>query len=329
MRILALGCRKEVELEMAFEMPKETTESKIREVTLGSGEVKVGGEDVLPFYLFEGEMPNRPLIAVEVYDDNPQEWSPVVAKPLSDVLDDPVAWAKKAQDEWGADMIALRLKSTDPKGEDRAPDEAAKTAKAVAEAVDIPVMVYGSEDADKDGEVLKSVAMATENDNLVLGPAIEDDYKTIGAAAMGYNHTVAAKTPIDVNLAKQLNILLNNLGVDIGNIIMDPTTGALGYGLEYTYSVMERLKLAALRQDDSMTQMPLIADVGIETWKAKEAKAPAEEEPAWGDEDKRGVIWEIITAATLLVGGADIVIMRHPEAIKVTRQVIDNLMGKE
>ncbi|MCG2795427.1 MAG: acetyl-CoA decarbonylase/synthase complex subunit delta [Actinomycetia bacterium] len=312
---------------MAFEMPKETTESKIREVTLGTADVKVGGENVMPFHLFEGEMPNRPLIAVEVYDDNPREWSPVVAEPLADVLADPVAWAKKAQDEWGADLIALRLRSTDPRGDDKPAEEAAQTVKAVAEAVDIPVIVYGAEDVDKDGDVLKAAAIATEGRNVVLGPALEDNYKTIGAAALGYKQTVAAKTPIDVNLAKQLNILLSNLGVDTGKIIVDPTTGALGYGLEYTYSVMERLKLAALQQDDSMTQMPLIADVGIETWKAKEAKAPAADEPAWGDENKRGVMWEIITATTLLIAGADIVIMRHPEAIRIVRKVIDSLMG--
>ncbi len=312
---------------MAFEMPKETTESKIREVTLGIGDVKVGGENVLPFYTFEGSMPNRPKIAVEVYDDNPTEWSPVVAGPLVDVLSDPVAWAKKAQDEWGADIIALRLKSTDPKGDDRSAEDAAQTAKAVVEAVTIPVIIYGAEDAEKDGEVLKAVAVATEGKNVVLGPANEDNFKTIGAAALGYKQTVAAKTPIDVNLAKQLNILLSNLGVDVGNIIVDPTTGALGYGLEYTYSVMERFKIAALRQDDSMTQMPLIADVGPEAWKAKEAKAPAADEPQWGDENKRGILWEILTASSLLIAGADIIIMRHPEAIKTVRKVIDSLMS--
>jgi len=314
---------------MAFEMPKETSKSKIREVHLGVGEsaVKVGGENVLPFHLFEGEMPNRPLIAVEVYDYAPEEWSPVVKGPIADVMADPVAWAKKAQDEWDADLISLRLKSTDPKGDDKPADEAARTAGAVAEAVSIPVIVYGSEDAEKDSEVLKAVAAAAEGKNVVMGPALEDNYKTIGAAALGYKQTIAAKTPIDVNLAKQLNILLSNLGVDVGNIVIDPTTGALGYGLEYTYSVMERLKLAALRQDDGMTQMPLLADVGIESWKAKEAKQPASEAPEWGDENKRGVLWEILTAVTLLIAGADIVIMRHPDAIKTVRKVIDTLMG--
>jgi acetyl-CoA decarbonylase/synthase, CODH/ACS complex subunit delta len=312
---------------MAFEVPKETTDSKIREVTLGTGDVKVGGENILPFYLFEGTMPNRPKIAVEVYDDNPQNWSPVVAGALKDVIADPVAWAKKAQDEWGADAIALRLKSTDPKGEDKPADEAARTAAAVADAVSIPVIVYGAEDAEKDGDVMKAVAAAAEGKNLIMGPANEDNYKTIGAAALGYGQSISAKTPIDVNLAKQLNILLSNLGVDVGKIIVDPTTGALGYGLEYTYSVMERFKIAALRQDDSMTQMPLMADVGPEAWKAKEAKAPAAEEPAWGDENKRGVLWEILTATALLMAGADIVIMRHPDAIKTVKQVIDNLMS--
>jgi acetyl-CoA decarbonylase/synthase complex subunit delta len=312
---------------MAFEVPKETTDSRIREVVLGTGDVKVGGENVLPFYLWEGDMPKRPLIAVEVYDDNPKEWPAAVADALGDVISDPVAWAKKAQDEWGADVIALRLKSTDPKGDDKSGAEAVETAKAVADAVNIPVIVYGSEDVEKDGEVLKAVATACEGKNVVMGPAKEDNYKTIGAAALGYNQTVAAKSPIDVNLAKQLNILLSNLGVDVGKIIVDPTTGALGYGLEYTYSIMERFKIAALRQDDSMTQMPLLADVGPEAWKAKEAKAPASDEPQWGDETKRGIMWEILTATSLLVAGADVVIMRHPEAIKTVRKVIDELTG--
>ncbi|PKQ27966.1 MAG: acetyl-CoA decarbonylase/synthase complex subunit delta [Candidatus Anoxymicrobium japonicum] len=312
---------------MGFEAVKETTDSKIREVALGIGDVKVGGENVLPFYLWEGEMPKRPLVAVEVWDNNPEDWSPVVTGPLSDVLADPVAWAKKAQEEFGADIIVLRLKSTDPKGDDRSADDAARTAKAVADAVSIPVVVYGAEDVDKDGDVLKAVAVACEGSNVVIGPAMEDNYKTIGAAALGYNQTVVAKTPIDVNLAKQLNILLSNLGVDVGKIVVDPTTGALGYGLEYTYSIMERFKIAALRQDDSMTQMPLVADVGIESWKAKEAKAPALDEPQWGDENKRGVLWEIVTAVALLIAGADILIMRHPDAIKTVRKVIDELIG--
>jgi acetyl-CoA decarbonylase/synthase complex subunit delta len=308
--------------EMAFEAQKETTDSKIREVVLGTGDVKVGGENILPFYLWEGEMPKRPLIAVDVYDDSPKDWPPAVAEPLADVLADPVAWAKKAQDEWGADLIALRLKSTDPKGEDKPADQAAKTAAAVADAVSIPVIVYGSEDVDKDGDVLKAVAAACEGKNVVMGPAKEDNYKTIGAAALGYN-----QSPIDVNLAKQLNILLSNLGVDVGKIIVDPTTGALGYGLEYTYSIMERFKIAALRQDDSMTQMPLLADVGSEAWKAKEAKAPASDEPQWGDENKRGVLWEVLTATSLLVAGADVIIMRHPDAIKTVKTVISELIG--
>lgn len=312
---------------MAFEAIKETSDSRIREVVLGTGDVKTGGENILPFYLWEGDMPRRPLIAVEVYDDNPQEWPEAVTEPLKDVLADPVAWAKKAQDEWGADIIALRLQSTDPKGTDRSAADAAQTTRAVAEAVSIPVIVYGSEDVEKDGEVLKAVATACEGLNVVMGPAKEDNFKTIGAAALGYNQTVAAKSPIDVNLAKQLNILLSNLGVDVGKILVDPTTGALGYGLEYTYSIMERFKIAALRQDDGMTQMPLLADVGPEAWKAKEAKAPAADEPQWGDEKKRGVMWEILTATTLLVAGANVVIMRHPDAIRTVRKVIDELKG--
>lgn len=313
---------------MAFDLPTETSKGKIREVEIGAGEKarKVGGENVLPFHLWEGDMPDKPLVVAEVMDEV-GELPPALEKALGDVKDDPVAWASKAVDEWGADAIFLYLTSTDPKATDAPPEQAVETVLKVEEAVNVPVIVYGTEDNDKDAEVMKVVATKAEGRNLVLGPAKEENFKKVGAPAIGYKQTVSGMTPIDVNLAKQLNILLTNLGMQEDKLIIDPTTGALGYGLEYTYSVMERLKIAALTQDDSMTQMPMLANIGFQAWKTKEAKSSEEEYPEWGDPEKRGIMWEAITAASLLLAGADILVLRHPESIRLTKQLIADLSG--
>ncbi len=313
---------------MAFDLPTETAKGKVREVELGTGDKaeKVGGEDVLPFYLWEGEMPNKPIVAAEVSDEA-GELIPALEEALGDVKDDPVAWSKKAVEEWGADAIFLLLASTDPKGTDTSPEDAAETVVKVEEAVKVPVIVYGTEDLEKDAELAKVIATKAEGRNLVIGPAKEENFKKVGAPAIGYKQSVVGMTPIDVNLAKQLNILLTNLGMSADNLLIDPTTGALGYGLEYTYSVMERLKIAALRQDDSMTQMPMLANIGYQSWKTKEAKSSEEEYPEWGDPEKRGIMWETITAVSLLVSGADILVLRHPESIRMIKQLIADLSG--
>lgn len=311
---------------MAYNLPVETAKGKIREVVLGAGDksLKTGGETALPFHLWEGEMPNKPVIAAEVSDEA-VELVPALEKALGEVKGDAVAWAKKAQDEWGVDAIALVLASTDPKGTDGPADAAAETVARVVDALDIPVIVYGTEDLDKDAEVMKAVAAKAEGKNVVMGPAKDENHKTIGAAAIGYKQDVCAMSPIDVNLAKQLNILLTNLGMEADKLLIDPTTGALGYGLEYTYSVMERLKLAALYQDDSMTQMPLLANIGSQAWKTKEAKMSEDEYPEWGDPEKRGIMWETVTATALLLAGADVLVLRHPETIRLMKQLIADL----
>ncbi len=313
---------------MAFNLPTETAKGKVREVELGAGDKarKVGGENCLPFHLWEGQMPDKPLIAAEVSDEV-TELIPALEKALGEVKNDPVAWAKKAVEEWGADAIFLLLTSTDPKATDASPESAAETVTKVEEAVKVPVIVYGTEDLDKDSEVMKVVATKAEGKNLLLGPAKEDNFKKIGAPAIGYKQTVVGMTPIDVNLAKQLNILLTNLGMEDNKLVIDPTTGALGYGLEYTYSVMERLKIAALSQNDSMTQMPMLANIGFQAWKTKEAKSSQEDYPEWGDPEKRGIMWETITAVSLLLAGADILVLRHPESIRLIKQLIADLSG--
>jgi acetyl-CoA decarbonylase/synthase complex subunit delta len=246
---------------------------------------------------------------------------------LQDVYGDPAAWAQKAVDEFGAELIYLRMRSTDPNGADRSAADAAETAKKVSAAVAVPVIVVGSGDVDKDAEVMKTVAETLGESRVVIGNAEEDNYRSIGAAAMGYKHGVIAFSPMDVNLAKQLNVLLTQLGVDDSGILMDPTTGALGYGLEYAYTVFERDRLAALAQNDPKMQMPIIATVGQEAWKAKETKVTEEELPGTGDRKTRGLMWEALTATSLLLAGANIVVLRHPESATLVRKAIASLKG--
>ncbi len=312
---------------MSYSAPIDRYTGKINKVEIGTGEarVQVGGETTLPFYLFEGEMPNRPGLAMEVCDEAPGDWARALEDVLGDVWDDPVKWAAKCKDEFGADLICLRLLSIDPNGADKGPDEALEVVKKVADSVEIPLIIYGCGNASKDGEVLKKVAEQMEGRAMVLGPAVEENYKTISAAAMGFGHNVAGETPIDVNMAKQLNILMTNLGMPAERILIDPSTGALGYGLEYSYSVIERDRLAALQQNDAMMQMPIICDMGREAWKAKEAKVGTDEHPEYGDPVKRGIMWEAIGVTSLLVAGADIVVVRHPETVKLMRSTMEGL----
>jgi len=311
---------------MAFQAPVETSTAKIRELTLGSKKtVTVGGQNALAFHSFEGTLPNAPKIAMEVFDTTPADWADELKSVLGDVWGDPVAWAKKCEGEFGADLICLQLAGTDPNGANRSVADAVATVKAVVDAISVPLMVYGSGNHEKDAELLKAVAEATQGKNVVIGLAVEDNYKSIGAAAMGFGAKVSGETPIDVNMAKQLNILLTNLGVPLDGLLIDPSTGALGYGLEYCFSIHERIKLAALKQNDTMLQAPTIANLGKEVWRAKEAKIGQAEAPQWGDARKRGIIWETLTATAVMMAGADILIMRHPEAVKLIRKTIAEL----
>ena len=314
---------------MAFVPKKLNYTGKVRVVRIGgdSGRAfSVGGEDSYPFYLFEGTQPNRPKIAMEVYDSKPGEWPAAVLEPFKDVCHDPVLWARKCVDAYKAELIALQLSSTDPAGEDRAADEAAEAARKVAEAIGVPLIVLGSGNVEKDAEVLRRVCEVCEGKNLTIGPVQEGNYKKIGAGAIAFNHNVIASTPIDINMAKQLNILLGNLGVPDERIIMDPTTGGLGYGIEYTYSIMERDRMAALTQEDVKLQTPILCDLAKEVWKTKEARLGIDEAPTLGDPEKRGILMEAITAVVLLQAGANIVIMRHPRAVDLVREIINDML---
>jgi len=315
---------------MAFEIPKTSYTGRVKQITLGGGDkaVTVGGEAAYPFHLFESETPNLPKIAMEVWDSPPEEWAEAALEPFAGVTDDPVAWAKKCINDYGAEMIALQLISTDPNGLDRGADEAAKVVRKVADAVDVPLIVWGTANHEKDTEVLKKVAEVCQGKNLIIGPVEEGDHKKIGASAIGYHHTVIASSPIDINLAKQLNILLGNLGVPDEQLITDPTVSSIGYGIEYCYSVMERMRMAALTQQDEKLQFPLICNIAKEVWKAKEAKIPEAEAPKLGDAKKRGILMEAMSSMCLLLAGADVLIMRHPEAIKLVREMMAELIAK-
>jgi len=313
---------------MALEIPKTLYSGKIREIKLGKGDkgITVGGETSYPLYLFEGEMPNLPKIAMEVWDCPPDEWAEAALEPFQGVTDDPVAWANKCIDDYGAEMIALQLISTDPNGLNRGADEAAEVVRRVADAIDVPLIVWGTANHEKDTDVLRKVAEVCQGKNLIIGPVEEGDHKRIGAAAIGYHHTVISSSPIDINLAKQLNILLGNLGVPDELIVMDPTVSGIGYGIEYCYSVMERIKMAGLTQQDEKLQFPVICNIAKETWKTKEMHM-ANDELNMGNARTRGILMESMSAMVLLLAGADVLIMRHPEAIKLVSETLAELIA--
>lgn len=312
---------------MVLDLLKVNYTGRIREITLGNGPhaLTVGGETCYPFHTFEGEMPRPPAIAMEVYDTSPEDWPAAAIEPFRDVVNDPVRWAQKCHKEFGAEAICLQLVSTDPNGLNRPADEAADVVAQVATSLDTPLIVWGTANKDKDAEVLREVCERCQGQNLAVGPVEEANYKKIGAAAIGYGHIVVASSPIDVNIAKQLNILLGNLGVPDNRILIDPTVSSIGYGIEYCYSVMERIRTAALVQGDDKLQYPIIANIAKETWKAKEVKIATDENPALGDASNRGILLEAMSATLMLLGGADILIMRHPEAIKLVRGIIRDL----
>ncbi len=313
---------------MAFVPPKETYSGKVYSVTIGtaSKEVTFGGENVLPFHSFEGLTPDSPIIAYEIQDVPPTDWPENVQKPYKDISNDPVSWAKFCQETLKARAIALRLIGTHPDRENRSPGDAAKTVRDVLSAIDMPLIILGSNHAEKDASVLVAAAEAAKDKNCIIGKAQEANYKTIAAAAMANNLKLIAMSELDINLAKQLNILITQMGFDKERLITDPMCSALGYGLEYTYSVMERIRLAALTQNDMTMQPPMLGDIGMYVWKVKETQAGETDVPQWGSAEERGIIWEAVTATALLLAGVELLIMRHPKAINALEKVMEELV---
>ena len=308
-------------------IPKEKWAGKVRPITLGataaeggtrSHTVTVGGESTLPFLHFEGEIPHRPCIAIEVQDKRPADWPAPLLNAWGDAVNDPADWAKAATAH-GADLILLRL--TAPSAAD-----ARTTVRRVLGATGLPLIVFGPGQVDLDNALLIAAAEEGKGERLVLGVCEDKNYRTIVAAALAHGHLVDSRTPMDVNLSKQLVILIHDMGLPLERIMLDPTTGALGYGIEYGYSVMERLRLAAL-QGDSMTQLPMLVTPGEEAWRSKEARVGEGVPASWGDWEERAIAWEALTAASLVHAGADVVAMRHPQAVQRVRQTIDRLMA--
>jgi acetyl-CoA decarbonylase/synthase complex subunit delta len=298
---------------MDYKAPVEAYTGVVREVTIGKGNksLKIGGENILPFHSFDqGSNPNPAKFALEVLDMKPEDWPEHAIEPYRDVISDPVAWAKKARG-FGVDAISLLLVSTDPAVKDSPADKAAALAKQVAEAIDVPLIVYGSGDEVKDVEVLSKVAQVCDGMNLLIGPVLKENYEAVGKAILDHGHTAIAQTPLDINLLKELNVKLSKF-FPAERIVIDPLSSALGYGMEYSFSLMERVKQIGIMTKDSMTMMPIIANLGGECWKTKQAK----------ENKKQGLLWEGMTAISLLLAGANIAVLRHPETFKLIKETI-------
>jgi acetyl-CoA decarbonylase/synthase complex subunit delta len=308
---------------------------QIAEVTIGATKesggtraraVNIGGETAMPFMLEDGVMPNAPRVGMEVWDMEPQGWPAHLAVHYKDVWNNPAAWAKKCQDKFGAELICIRLIGTHPDNKNQGPQDAVKTVKAVREATELPIIIMGCDAPEKDNAVLPAVSQALAGEKALIGIATQDNYKTLTATCIADGHNLLTAAPLDVNIGKQVNILATDMGIGIERIVQLQSTAALGYGLEYCFSAQERIRLAGLG-GDKMLAVPMLATVGYESWRAKEAKAPASEFPAWGPEDRRGPSWEVVTAIGVLLSGANIVLMYHPDAVATVKKYIATMMG--
>ena len=313
---------------MAFTPKTAACSGRINAVTLGTGDkaVIIGGQNVLPFYTFDGAIENAPKIGVEI-SDAADTWT---APGLVDFYAGCATMAeraKKAETMPGAAFLALNFESADPNGANRSVADCVADAKAVAEAVSMPLVVMGCKNMEKDGELFSKIAEALQGRNVLFLSAKSEDYKTVGASvALAYGQKVGAETADDINLAKQLNIMLKQLSIKPENIVMNIGTAAVGYGYEYVASTLDRVRLAALQQGDADLQMPIIAPVSTDTWGVKESTASEEDEPTWGNVEERAIQMEISTAAANLTGGADAVILRHPAAVATISKFIAELI---
>jgi acetyl-CoA decarbonylase/synthase complex subunit delta len=298
---------------MDYKAPVEAYTGVVREVTIGKGNksLKIGGENTLPLHFFDqGSNPNPVKFALEVLDMKPEDWPEHAVEPFKDVISDPVSWAKKCQG-FGVDAVSLFLMSTDPAVKNAPADKAAELAKKVAEAITVPLIVYGSGDEKKDVEVLSKVAEVCDGMNLLIGPVLKENYEAVGRAILDHGHTAIAQSPLDINLLKELNVKLSKI-FPPDRIVIDPLSSALGYGMEYSFSLIERVKQIGVITKDSMTMMPIIANLGVECWKTKQAK----------ENKKQGLLWEGMTALSLLLAGANIIVLRHPETLKLIKETI-------
>ena len=313
---------------MAFTPKTAAYSGKINAVTLGTGDkaIVIGGQNVLPFYTFDGAIENAPKIGVEISDAADSWNAPGLVEFYAGCTTMAERAAKAATME-GADFIALNFESADPNGANRSVADCVADAKAVAEATDMPLVILGCKNLEKDGELFSKISEALQGKNILVMSAKNENYKTVGASvALAYGQKVGAETADDINLAKQLNIMLKGLTVKPESIVMDIGTAAVGYGYEYAASTFDRIRLAALQQGDADLQMPILAAVSLDTWGVKESTASEEDEPAWGNQEERAINMEVSTAAADLVGGADAVILRHPASVATVKKFITELV---
>jgi len=320
---------------MALPDVKEKWSTAVISVTIGATKqeggtrertITLGGAATIPFMKFEGHTGNRPVIAMDVLDTEPADWPAALREALGDCTRDPAAWARAAVEQFGADLVCLKLDGCHPDKGDRPADHAVAVATAVRDAVGCPLIIWGCDDDAKDNQIMPQVSQALKGERCLLGCAKQENYKTITAVCHADGHCLITLAPLDINIQKQVNILVSEMEFPLDRIVMFPTTGALGYGMEYAYSIQERGRLAAL-SGDKMMMMPVLVDAGNEAWRAKEAKAEDAEAPDWGPQAERGPTWEMVTAVTLLQAGSDIIRMRHPRAIAAVRKVIDDLVS--
>ncbi len=318
---------------MRFEIPKESSSNAISTVTIGAtsdggtrgNTVTIGGTVGMPFHLFEGEVPHRPVIAMEVFDTPPRRYPQPLLGFFGDVIDKPGEMAKRCVEKYGAELISVRLDGTHPDRGDKSPEEAADVVNEVLESVSVPLIVTGHAHFEKMNSVMRAVTEAAAGENCLINWVEQDNYKTIAACCLAHGHCIVAQSPIDVNIAKQLNIQLTDMAFPADKIVMDPLSSPLGYGLEYTYSIMERIRLAGLAGDE-MLSFPMMTTPGYESSRCKEVLAREQDIPLWGREDLRVAYWEVATAMSLLLAGSELLIMYHPKAVEVVRGKIEQLM---
>ncbi|WP_102398957.1 acetyl-CoA decarbonylase/synthase complex subunit delta [Haloimpatiens massiliensis] len=313
-----------------FKKTVQKYSGKINEVQMGTGEkaIKIGGQNALPFYTFDGDTGNTPKMGMEIIDVYPENWIDALKEIYKDVCNDPVQWAKFVEEKYNPDFICLRLEGADPSGANKSVEECTKVAKAVAEAIEVPLAIAGTGNHDKDAKLFESLAKELDGHNVLLLSAVEENYKTVAAAgALAYSHKVGAESSVDINLAKQLNILINQLGVKTENIVSNVGCSAAGYGYEYVISTMDRIRLAALGQDDKTLQTPIITPVSFETWKVKEAVESEKDSPQWGSQEERGISMEVATATGVLSAGTDALVLRHPKSIETLRSLVEGLLA--
>ncbi|MBU4251897.1 MAG: acetyl-CoA decarbonylase/synthase complex subunit delta [Candidatus Omnitrophica bacterium] len=276
--------------------------------------VTIGGQNSLPLLFKEGAIPHKPIIAFEIWDIAPQDWPDELISAYGKAINDPLAWAEKCVNEFKAELLCVKMQGTHPDFGNKSPEKAAKFISLLLSKVRVPLIIIGSGDDAKDNLILPACSEAARGERCLIGCAVQDNYKTLVASVLADGHSIIAESPIDINIAKQLNILISDMGLSLERIVINPTIGALGYGLEYAYSIMERARLAALSGDKTLAS-PFICFIGQEAWKSKEARVSVEQ----------GIIWEALTATSLIQSGTDLLIMRHPQAAQKVNNYIENL----